>query len=179
MSKRTVVFDFDGVIHKYSKGWQDGSIYDGPNPGILFTIDKLRASGYEVVVVSSRCATPEGITAIDKWLKSYGIIVDRICKEKPPAAVYVDDRAIKYDPDCKNLFDQIDTFQPYQKIRANYEKLSELEILGMLQLKNRMFKEANDLFDKNAKRDPILSIMMMDDWIQAVIKYCDGGNKNG
>lgn len=30
---RTIAVDFDGVIHKYSKGWQNGSIYDEPVEG--------------------------------------------------------------------------------------------------------------------------------------------------
>ena len=39
--KKTIVFDFDGVIHRYSKGWQDGNIYDKPTKGIKETIEIL------------------------------------------------------------------------------------------------------------------------------------------
>ena len=50
----------------------------------------------------------------------------------------------------------------------------------MIQLKNRLFKEANNMFDKNLKKDPIASIKMMDEWIQSVLKYVErNDNKNG
>lgn len=29
----TISIDFDGVIHQYSKGWQNGEIYDPPIRG--------------------------------------------------------------------------------------------------------------------------------------------------
>lgn len=120
--KKNIVFDFDGVIHKYSKGWQDGSIYDSPVPGIWAIINKLRDCGYRVVVVSTRCQTQDGIEAIQKWLSSYGIIVDDVCATKPPAMVYIDDRAICFDGNVDNLFDSIVNFQTWQqKEKAKHE----------------------------------------------------------
>lgn len=112
---KTIVFDFDGVIHKYSKGWQDGSIYDEPTPGVSAVIEKLHNKGYEIVVVSSRCSTQAGIDAIASYLDRYQIKVDRICKEKPPALVYVDDRAICFDGNADNLYTQITTFKTWQQ----------------------------------------------------------------
>ena len=64
--KKTVVFDFDGVIHSYTSGWQGVSVIpDPPVPGIREAIDELRANYYEIVVVSTRTATPEGYEAVN------------------------------------------------------------------------------------------------------------------
>lgn len=115
MSKKTIVFDFDGVIHKYSNGWQDGSIYDEPVAGIKDVIDNLRALNYKVVIVSTRCQTDYGMVTIRNWLVNHNIIVDNICKEKPPALVYVDDRAVCFDGNANTLLDKIVNFRTWQQ----------------------------------------------------------------
>lgn len=116
--KQTVVFDFDGVIHSYTSGWQgDTVIPDPPVPGICEALKEIHNAGYEVVVVSTRCVSFSGRLAIEKWLDMYGLdqFVDRVQTEKPPAIVYIDDRAICFDGKPEGLLEKIRTFKPWNK----------------------------------------------------------------
>ena len=112
--KKTVVFDFDGVIHSYKSGWKGATVIpDPPVPGIKEAIAEIRSAGYEIIVVSTRCITPYGRSAVIAWLHKYGIVVDSVMTEKPPAVVYVDDRAICFDGHPESLLDKIKTFKPW------------------------------------------------------------------
>lgn len=62
---KTIAIDFDGVIHAYSKGWQDGKIYDEPVHNSIVSINDLLRVGYSVFIFSTR--SPRQIS---KWLKS-------------------------------------------------------------------------------------------------------------
>lgn len=113
----TIVMDFDGVIHSYKSGWHKGQkvtdIYDEPVEGIKETIANLREQGFAIVIVSSRCRTLFGRMAIKKWLKKYGIVVDAVQRDKPPARCYVDDRAICFSGDCLKLVDDVMNFKSW------------------------------------------------------------------
>ncbi|MGP4092983.1 hypothetical protein [Nonomuraea sp. KM90] len=69
MADKTIAVDFDGVIHRYSQGWHDGTIYDAPIAGAL---DGLRAlmEHYAVFVHTTRSA---GEAA--EWLAGCGFDV--------------------------------------------------------------------------------------------------------
>lgn len=133
--KKTVVFDFDGVIHSYTNGWKgEDVIPDQPVEGIADSIQEIREAGYEVAVVSTRCASPKGMEAVKQYLADNEIVVDKVCKEKPPAIVYIDDRAICFDGRSDELLEKIKSFKPwYQKnnqAATNFEsKTSEREKL--------------------------------------------------
>lgn len=116
---KTVVFDFDGVIHSYTSGWHGtATIPDPPTPGVIDALREVYEAGYEIVIVSSRCATEEGKTAIWDYLRQHHMsqYINRVCAEKPPAIVYIDDRAICFDGDASVLLERIKSFRPwYQK----------------------------------------------------------------
>jgi hypothetical protein len=63
---QAVAIDFDGVIHKYSKGWQDGTIYDDPIPGAFEMIRYLMQEDYSVFIMSVRSAWQ-----IQRWLDKH------------------------------------------------------------------------------------------------------------
>ena len=110
--KRTIVFDFDGVIHRYSEGWKDGSIYDIPTPGIRETINKL-SKEYRIIVCSTRCAEPDKLKEMQDWCDRYEIYVDDFSVGKPVASMYVDDRAINFTGNCNKLIKDIRNFEPW------------------------------------------------------------------
>lgn len=96
-----------------ANGWQDGSIYDTPVNGIGAVIDNLRMAGYNVVIYSTRCGSDEGRNNIRNWLEKYNIKVDGLAIEKPIAAMYVDDRAIQFNGNCRALMRDIHRFKSW------------------------------------------------------------------
>lgn len=99
---KTLVIDFDGVIHEYSEGWEDGSIYDPPVEGARENLKKL-ATQYELVIHTTR----ENKQEIKRWLKIYGFDMPlKIVTGKPRGIAYIDDRAVRFTNwrDIRNLF---------------------------------------------------------------------------
>ncbi len=102
----TICLDFDGVIHKNSKGFHDGTIYDDPIDGSLDALKSLYEKGYKIIISTCK-ANPNrpfingktGIELIWDWLKLNNIdkYVDTVTNSKPNAKYYVDDKAIEFE----------------------------------------------------------------------------------
>lgn len=104
--KPVVCVDFDGVLHLYSRGWYDGTVYDDPVPGAREGIEALRHK-YTVVILSARAGTPEGFSDIQHWLDKHEIEVDAVTAIKPPAKMYLDDHAIPFKGDWEQAIEDI------------------------------------------------------------------------
>lgn len=101
---KRIMVDLDGTIHRYSKGFQDGSLYDDPFPQAKEALQKLKSQGFEIVIFTSR-VSPEvaayygqnlkdQYVNIANWLSNNEIPFDRITASKLDADFYIDDRAI-------------------------------------------------------------------------------------
>jgi hypothetical protein len=98
---KTIAIDFDGVINSYTSGWTEGRLPDPPNPGALDFIREMRRTNHEVVIFSSRAKNGRAVAQIKRWLESFGLEAThtqaiRITNRKPPAVIYLDDRAVRF-----------------------------------------------------------------------------------
>lgn len=93
--KPLLSLDFDGVLHRYSRGYQDGTIYDDPAPGAR-EFCHLAQKHFLLVVHSARARTPAGRAEMRAWFKEHGFPEMPIDAEKPPAFLHLDDRAMTF-----------------------------------------------------------------------------------
>lgn len=99
-----IAVDFDGVIHRYSKDWRDGTIYDPPMPGCREALEKLIEEGHEIIVYTTRIFCRDGrvdegkLEELVNWMDAHEIPFDQVhtAAGKPIAHVYVDDRAVRF-----------------------------------------------------------------------------------
>lgn len=120
---KTIVFDFDGVIHIGYKGWKDGSIYGGIDTNLIDYIKSLMKDYY--IVISSNRPAKQIVEHMNKlnlgvefevfnkdldknmyWNKK-GIV--GVTNEKAVGILYVDDRGYRYNnlEDLKLFIDKL------------------------------------------------------------------------
>ena len=94
MNGETISIDFDGVLHRYSKGFQDGVPYDPPIEGAVKAVERMMEKGYHVVVCTAR--DPANHQDVYDWLEKWGFPFLDVTNVKVPAYIYIDDRALRF-----------------------------------------------------------------------------------
>ena len=101
---KNIGVDFDGVIHKNSKGYYDGTIYDEPIEGSMEALEKL-SKKYDVVIYTAKAKPDRGLVngktgteLVWEWLKKHKFdkYISKVTSEKPRAVAYIDDKAVRF-----------------------------------------------------------------------------------
>jgi len=101
---KNLAIDFDGVIHKNSKGFYNGTVYDDPVDGSYEAL-KYLSGQYKLIIFSAKARSDrpliEGKTGIEliwEWLEKHNMkqFVSDVVSEKPRAIYYIDDKAIHF-----------------------------------------------------------------------------------
>ena len=104
-----VCVDLDGVLNAFD-GWRGADFFHPPRPGAREFLESLNARGYRVVVFTVRWAPH-----VQDWLARHGLaeLVSEVTDRKPPAHVYVDDRAVCFEGDFAATLQRIGGFKAH------------------------------------------------------------------
>jgi len=101
---KNVAIDFDGVIHSYDKGWQNGELYGELIKDSKYALETFNKEGFKVYILTARVWNRDDKELekkkIEDWLATHNIFkgehYEDITDEKIPAVAYIDDRGIRF-----------------------------------------------------------------------------------
>ena len=104
-NQNQIAIDFDGVIHKNSKGFFDGTVYDKPIKGTEEALKNL-SKKYKIIIFTCKVKPDRplingktGKELIEDWLSKHNILhyIHEVTCEKPRASVYIDDKGYRFE----------------------------------------------------------------------------------
>lgn len=108
---KTIAIDLDATIIKYS-GFIDEDVFGAPLPGAIEAIKWIADQNHNIIIFTAR----KDLLKVQEYLRELGIPFDLIY-HKPPADVYIDDRAITFKGDWKEITKKLRYFKPWYQRR--------------------------------------------------------------
>jgi hypothetical protein len=127
-----IAVDFDGVICSYKDGWQGVDKFGALVPGAVDVLNRLRNEGHKIIIHTARVPTKKLVEFLIKNNVPYDAInqnpMDNFghyykkldinpegVPRKVVADIYIDDRGITFDGDWYKIYENIQTFKPWEK----------------------------------------------------------------
>lgn len=132
--KPNLLIDFDGVIHRYSKGVYNQKLYDIPVHGAKEFIDSVKDK-YRIVVFTARLTSFDIMNAsnrvskedIEEWMNKYNIYYDEVTGQKLPAVAYIDDMGIEFTGNWNNVKKRLSYLDQVSRWQININTWDEFE----------------------------------------------------
>jgi hypothetical protein len=104
-----VCVDLDGVLNDFD-GWKGAEFFHPPRAGAKEFLKALNERGFRVIVFTVRWAPH-----VESWLECHGLreYISEVTDKKPPAHVYIDDRAVCFEGDFARTLDLVTRFKAH------------------------------------------------------------------
>ena len=157
---KTVAIDLDGVIHAYSKGYNDGTLYDPPMPGVYEALKEIEDAHLDIVIYTARTNIPD----VKAWLKQWHLPPYEVTNTKPTAIAYIDDRAIRFVNWRQTLIELLPKYQAFKDDLEEYQHYNIKPFLRFMQPElEKKVRENNQKWQKELSE--LVKNKMIPQWV--------------
>lgn len=116
-SRKTICVDFNGVLDTY-KGWIGDAAAYPMRDGTVEFLNALIEAGYTIIIF-----TAADVSRVKQWVIRNGLdnLIADVTNVKVPALCYVDDRAVRFNGDFYETFEEIMEFKTFWEDKDHQE----------------------------------------------------------